>query len=157
MIGIDPGLQGAIAHVEMADGRPRVVSVWDMPTLCGSLDTAGVWRLVETLRSSQFVVERVHAFQGASSKSSFNFGQGFGRLEGLLHAADVSTHFVEPREWKRQLQIPQAKTTAARKQASRRKAAEIFSRDDCAEWWAAESKDGRWEAALLAYWGLKWT
>ena len=166
MIGIDPGVRaGAIAHVALtASGAPVVRKVWDMPTEFGAnkIDRAGLWGIFLALQCRQFVIEKQTPFAKAASKTSFAHGEGYGVLQGLLFALkeharveggeSVVEHYVDPKDWKRQLQIPSAKDRAGRKSKSRTKAAQIFTPEDC-ERWPNAGHDGRWEAALLRYWG----
>lgn len=45
------------------------------------------------------VMELIHAVFGASAKSTFNFGEIFGFLQGLFVALKIPYHLVQPKDW----------------------------------------------------------
>lgn len=161
VVGIDPGLSGAIAEIDRA--TRRVIVVHAMPTAMTAggdrvVCEVGLWRLVESLRTHLFVVEKVTCFSSKnprekiSAKSMFNFGNGFGKIEAVLEAAGVRRTYVEPTIWKRGLGIASAKTRPIRKALAIQRANQLFPGQG-EEWWPNKSDDGKAEAALIAYWG----
>ena len=92
ILGIDPGLYGALAFVELVGGTPRV-EVFDMPTTTKKVGTIHRSRIdkraladfianrVRTLRC--VVIEDVHALPKDGPVQAFNFGYGIGLLHGI--------------------------------------------------------------------------
>lgn len=109
-IGIDPGLHGAIAA--LADGEP--VGVWDMPTFRrisrSEVDGNRLTALIRSLRGGHpgawvsACVELVTPMpvqgrkQGASS--SFNFGEGSGKVKAVLESLAIPYCLATPGSWK---------------------------------------------------------
>ena len=92
VVGIDPGLNGAIAILE----DKKVLSIIDMPVMADGkknkrqLNNA---QLAEILRNNtsdddeiSVVVEQVNAMPGQGVTSMFNFGQTFGAIKGVCAA-----------------------------------------------------------------------
>ena len=89
IIGIDPGLSGAIAVLE----NNKVESIIDMPVMPEGkknkrqLNSAQLVKIIKRniLNSKEVVVvvEQVNAMPGQGVTSMFNFGQTFGAIKGL--------------------------------------------------------------------------
>ncbi len=89
IIGIDPGLNGAIVIME----NNKVLSVFDMPVMSEGkknkrqLNSAQLVRIIKenTLANDDInvVVEQVNAMPGQGVTSMFNFGQTFGAIKGV--------------------------------------------------------------------------
>lgn len=102
VIGIDPGLSGAIAVLS-----PAGPLVYDMPTMetgraATVKRTVDAHALSRLLRSAPGPVwlERVNAFPGQGVASMFSLGHSFGVAYAVAAALEMPTFFVEPREWK---------------------------------------------------------
>jgi crossover junction endodeoxyribonuclease RuvC len=153
VIGIDPGISGAIAVFE--DGvLHRLI---DMPTL--ELDSgktkkrhisaAGLATILNVFTSDadcHVVTERVTARPGQGVTSMFNFGRSTGIIEGVVAALLIPNTYVTPQTWTK------AVGRAAGKDASRMRAMELFPSK--AELFKRAKDDGRADAALIAYWYL---
>ena len=101
IIGIDPGLSGAIAILE----NKKVLKFCDMPVMSEGkknkrqLNSA---QLVNILRENinsnneeiSVVVEQVNAMPGQGVTSMFNFGQTFGAIKGVCAALSLPIYFV---------------------------------------------------------------
>ena len=48
-------------------------------------------------------MEEIHAIFGSSAKSTFSFGEIFGKLQGIIVANKISLHFVQPKIWQKQM------------------------------------------------------
>ena len=150
VIGIDPGISGAIAIFE--DGK--LDCVVDMPTLkiasgktmkshisaIGLVDILDGWSPNE----AHVVTERVHARPGQGVSSMFNFGRSTGIIEGVVAAMHFPSTYVTPAAWTK------AVDRAAGKDASRMRAMELFPAK--ADLFKRAKDDGRADAALIAYW-----
>tara|TARA_B100001121_G_scaffold282020_1_gene275111 strand:+ start:2856 stop:3347 length:492 start_codon:yes stop_codon:yes gene_type:complete len=129
IIGIDPGISGAICFFE----NGKVIDVIDMPSMAeGQKNKKQVngnqlyneinSRLIEINSDNvSVVVEQVSAMPGQGVTSMFNFGQSFGVIKGVCSAMQIPIHFVRPTKWKKYFNL--IKTS---KDASRSRAIEIF-------------------------------
>ena len=129
VIGIDPGISGAICFFEngqvseivempvMADGKKNKRQV-NGPQIYNEISK----RISEVPKKDIIVViEQVSAMPGQGVTSMFNFGQSFGVLKGICSAMQLSMHFVRPAKWKKYFGL-----IKTQKDASRTKVIEIF-------------------------------
>lgn len=154
ILGIDPGLHGAVACYEPV---MESLVIYDMPV--NEITSNGKKRLFLNAASLaaqlspasdgiEFaVLENVHSMPAQGVASSFKFGRVFGAIEGVLAALKIPVRYVEPSVWKRAYEL------TADKDASRRRASERLPAH--AALWARKKDDGRAESALLALYG--WT
>tara|TARA_B100000965_G_C19093019_1_gene541471 strand:- start:9 stop:488 length:480 start_codon:yes stop_codon:yes gene_type:complete len=127
IIGIDPGISGAISIVE----NKKILEVYDTPTMIDGkknkrqINSAQVTNIIkERLYEEKevvVVVEHVNAMPGQGVTSMFNFGQSFGVIKGICAALGLPIHFVRPTKWKKHFNL--IKTN---KDASRTKVIEIY-------------------------------
>ena len=127
IIGIDPGISGAISIVE----NKKILEVYDTPTMIDGkknkrqINSAQVTNIIkERLNSGKkvvVVVEHVNAMPGQGVTSMFNFGQSFGVIKGICAALNLPIHFVRPVKWKKHFNL--IKTN---KDASRTKVIEVY-------------------------------
>ena len=129
IIGIDPGITGAICFFEngqvkdiiempnMADGKKNKRQI-NGPQIYNEISA----RIIDFPKKDVLVViEQVSAMPGQGVTSMFNFGQSFGVIKGICSAMQLSMHFVRPVKWKKYFNL--IKTN---KDASRTKVIEIF-------------------------------
>ena len=148
IVGIDPGLKGAIVRLE----GDHLTGIWDMPTievrgknrvdpyvLRNALITAGPVDLV--------IVEEVQGVQGSGATGAFSFGYGAGILNGLLVALDRPHQYVRPQAWTKALGVSRDKGS------HRQMAMRLFPSQ--ADSFQRVMDDGRADAALLAYYGSR--
>ena len=153
VIGIDPGINGAIAIFE--DGK--LDTIHDMPTLKiasgktmkSHISAIGLVRILETStlvtdNQTHIVIEKVGAMPGQGVTSMFNFGRSAGIIEGVVAALQRPYTYVTPNVWTK------AVGRAAGKDASRMRAMELFPKR--ADLFKRAKDDGRADAALIAYW-----
>jgi len=127
ILGIDPGVSGAISVLE----NKKVIEIFDMPTMIDGkkskrqVNGAQVSNIFkERLKGDKeiiVVVEHVNAMPGQGVTSMFNFGQSFGVIKGISSALSLPIYFVRPTKWKKHFNL--IKTN---KDASRTKAIEIY-------------------------------
>jgi crossover junction endodeoxyribonuclease RuvC len=152
IIGIDPGISGAIA---VMDGN-GLFHVADMPTLevmSGKtkkrhISAAGLRDILLDYKHAHVFVERVSAMPGQGVTSMFNFGRSAGIIEGVVVALGMPYTYVSPAVWTK------AVGRAAGKDASRARAMELFPNESYM--FQRVKDDGRADAALIAYWGYKY-
>ena len=107
IIGIDPGLSGAIAVLD----DQKVKRIFDMPVMSEGkknkrqLNSALLVSLLkENINSKEdtiIVVEQVNAMPGQGVTSMFNFGQTFGAIKGISAALGLPIFFVRPAKCKK--------------------------------------------------------
>ena len=127
IIGIDPGISGAISVIE----NKKILEVYDTPTMIDGkknkrqINSAQVVNIIkERLNRDKeviVVVEHVNAMPGQGVTSMFNFGQSFGVIKGICAALGLPIHFVRPTKWKKHFNL--IKTN---KDASRTKVIEVY-------------------------------
>ena len=92
IIGIDPGISGAISVIE----NKKILEVYDTPTMIDGkknkrqINRAQVTNIIKerlnTDKEVVVVVEHVNAMPGQGVTSMFNFGQSFGVIKGICAA-----------------------------------------------------------------------
>ena len=127
VIGIDPGLSGAIAILE----DNKVLQIFDMPVMAEGkknkrqLNSAQLANIIkENTQGSEekaVVVEQVNAMPGQGVTSMFNFGQTFGAIKGICAALNLPIFFVRPTKWKKHFELINSS-----KDSSRTKAIEMY-------------------------------
>ena len=127
IIGIDPGLSGAIAILE----NNKVLNLFDIPVMSEGkknkrqLNSALLVSLLkENIKNDEEVavaVEQVNAMPGQGVTSMFNFGQTFGAIKGICAALDLPIFFVRPSKWKKHFELINSS-----KDSSRTKAIEMY-------------------------------
>lgn len=153
IIGIDPGLTGAVAFIDGEDA-----GVADMPT--GPFFKTGFVKRAVRARSLReilqglagdgervpAVIERVHAGGGQGASSVFSLGMSFGIALAAIDAVPaLELVMVEPGTWKKHFGLPRDKSASIAKAVSLWPALE--------EDFLARKKDhNRAEALLLARW-----
>ena len=98
ILGVDPGLGGAIAFYYPGFDR---IAAEDMPTVGGDVDAATLSARIAQIRPDLAIVELVASRPGQGVASMFKFGCGFGIVRGVIAAGGVPMHLVTPAKWKR--------------------------------------------------------
>lgn len=151
IIGIDPGLSGAVAVLDGA----RLVSVCDTPTIKVGKKPAYNLLAMESMigdvrAASSFDTDDIRVgleTQRAMPKqgvtSMFSLGMGYGIWIGLLVGMGLSYELVQPKAWRKTFSLKPGKG------ASLEAAARLFP---CAELRGPRGggKDGRADALLIA-------
>ena len=127
VVGIDPGLSGAIAILE----NNKVIDIFDMPVMSEGkknkrqLNSAQLVNIIKESAANDedisVVVEQVNAMPGQGVTSMFNFGQTFGAIKGVCAALDLPIFFVRPSKWKKHFELINSS-----KDASRTKVIEMY-------------------------------
>ena len=127
IIGIDPGLSGAIAVLE----NNKVLNIFDIPVMSEGkknkrqLNSAFLVNLLkENINQEEevaVVIEQVNAMPGQGVTSMFNFGQTFGALKGICAALELPIFLVRPSKWKKHFELINSS-----KDASRTKTIEMY-------------------------------
>ena len=127
IIGIDPGLSGAIAILD----DKKVLSIFEMPVMAEGkknkrqLNSAQLVNIIrENIKKNEeavVVVEQVNAMPGQGVTSMFNFGQTFGAIKGVCAALELPIFFVRPSKWKKHFELINSS-----KDSSRTKVIEMY-------------------------------
>ena len=127
IIGIDPGLSGAIAILK----DNKVLEIFDIPVMSEGkknkkqLNSAQLVNLIKenTINDEDVavVVEQVNAMPGQGVTSMFNFGQTFGAIKGVCAALKLPIFFVRPSKWKKHFELINSS-----KDSSRTKVIEMY-------------------------------
>jgi crossover junction endodeoxyribonuclease RuvC len=147
VIGIDPGLGGALALLD--NGH---LEIFDMPTIqdgtkrrvdhCQLAVILDVWAKWQGISC---VIEKVASMPGNGHAGAFTFGRAAGVVVGAVAANFIPIIEVTPQVWKR------ATRTPTDKDGARLRASEIWP--EYAALWPLKKHDGRAEAALIALYG----
>ena len=129
IIGIDPGISGAICFLK----NGTIIDAIEMPSMAEGkknkkqVNGSQIFNEI-SLRIKDFnkedikvVIEQVSAMPGQGVTSMFNFGQSFGILKGICSAMHLPVYYVRPAKWKKYFNLINSE-----KDASRTRAIEIF-------------------------------
>ena len=129
IIGIDPGIAGAICFFSNGD----VIDVIDMPTMAEGkknkkqVNGRQIFNEISSIKKKflneplNVVIEQVSAMPGQGVTSMFNFGQSFGVIKGICSAMELPIFYVRPAKWKKYFNLINSE-----KDASRTKVIEMF-------------------------------
>ena len=129
IIGIDPGISGAISFYE--DGK--ILDVIDMPSMAegkknkrqvnGAQIYNEIKKRIKIVQKGKVcvVIEQVSAMPGQGVTSMFNFGQTFGAIKGISATLKLPIFFVRPSKWKKHFELINSS-----KDASRTKVIEMY-------------------------------
>lgn len=149
VIGIDPGLTGAIAVLRegaepwvrdmpvAVHGKGFVKQAVALEALADLLEPWSYYTEVSAY------LERVNAFPGQGVGSMFSLGMSFWGAAGVLAGLGIRVKLVPPQEWKAHFRLDKDK------ERSRALAARLFPSADLAR----KKHHGRAEALLIARWG----
>lgn len=156
MLGIDPGLRGAIAALQVS---PAIhISVCSLPNLDQCV-SGKVRRRVDldatfsALRAFSVNAPDLAVFEDVQGRPNQSGGVTFGKIGGAIEMAlialELRRHPVSPQTWTRAFKIPSKKKAPG---ASQLAASRLFP--SFAHLWAKKTEHDKAEAALLAWYGL---
>jgi hypothetical protein len=150
ILGIDPGLTGAVA---VLDAAGALVALHDTPVLTlrtsrgtrQEYDVPGLVALLGPYAGLQthVMIEEAQAMPGQGTRSMFTIGLGMGVWLGILGALGLAYTRVRPGVWKRSLGL------SSDKEQARLRAMQLFPGADLRR----KRGHGRAEALLLAWYG----
>lgn len=115
-IGIDPGASGAITVIQDTGVETFQLN----PKKNTERDIADFLRSYEN--KSFAMLEQVHSMPKQGVVSTFNFGQSFGCLRGMLVALEIPFEMVRPMKW----QTYMGCRSGGNKNVTKAKAQELF-------------------------------
>ena len=149
IIGIDPGLTGAIAILNSSD--QSIIRLEDMPVIPdgrkkkvsghGLKQILGVHSRHEI---DMVYLEQVGARPGQGVVSMFSFGRSVGAVEAAVSVMGLPLTYVSPQKWKRA-----AGLLRADKDASRGRVLDLYPSADVLR----KKDNGRADAVLIARYG----
>lgn len=156
VLGIDPGLDGAVAVINHGYPLMTATQVLDTPTAKDGkhrvyLPTEMKAILVNVVggKTCCVFIERVHAMPKQGVSSSFNFGVGYGLWQGLVAGLGLPVEFVTPQAWQKEMLAGMQ----GGKDASRIRAQQLFP--EIHEQFSRKKDDGRADAILIAEFGRR--
>lgn len=149
VLGIDPGLSGALCLLRLSD---KQISLFDMPVTDGRVDPAKLAGIVEMCKMQGSIAAAVENVSSMPRQAgAFNFGRSAGVVHGVLGAMGVPMELVSPNVWKGAVGL--RKLVGETQDQNKTRARELASKLWPAN--AAEFKrirdDGRAEACLISF------
>lgn len=159
VVGIDPGLSGAIAFL----GENDELDVYDMPVekvtgvvrrktgakrgLVRQIDLGAFACIVDSRAAgvTHAAIERVNSMPGQGIATTMKLGYNFGVAAAMVAASFIPITFVRPGVWKKVFGLKAGDKTASRVCAAR-------LLPEHKRLFGLAKDDGRAEAALLALW-----
>lgn len=150
ILGIDPGLSGALCLYEIATKRVRV---FDMPTSDGRVDPTKLAQIIDqcNFQAGRHLVAAVELVSSMPRQAgAFNFGVSAGVVHGVLGALGVPFTLIQPVQWKGAMSLRRAvnETQAQNKTRARELAIKLWP--EVPGEFTRKKDDGRAEAALIA-------
>lgn len=107
VIGVDPGITGAVVVLNMDGGLEAACVCPSIPTGVGNkrdYDIDGMRRLIEPYsllagKQSRCAVELVGPMPKQGVTSMFNFGMGYGIWKGIITSHLMQMTLVKPKRW----------------------------------------------------------
>ena len=106
-IGVDPGLSGGICIINSINKK---INVYMMPTVMDNkkkrryhlIAIINILNVFVSQKDILLTLENVHTRPGEGNVSAFNFGRGFGNLEGIFTSLfRKEPNLISPQSWKK--------------------------------------------------------
>src|SRR5262245_13567051 len=151
ILGIDPGVRGGLAIVDIIDGAaPVMVACIDVPVIGSGakerVDSIAIRDLIDTHKPARALIERAQAMPKQGTSSGFKYGRAVGALEAVVALCSVPLEIVEPSVWKKHFHL-----RGRDKEGGRQQALQLFPASHAV--FARKKDHGRAEAALIALFG----
>ena len=156
VLGIDPGLDGALAMFGGAEGAaPKLLNIYQVPAVKSTGRGREIqWSVLNHDWDEKFFwtdhvyLERVMSRHGEGVASAFKFGLVYGGVRGMIAAKLLPVSLVTPGVWKRHYGIQASKSGAVLK-------AEQLFPEHAPQFRGPRGglRDGLAEAALIARYG----
>lgn len=143
-VGIDPGKNGGICFLNPAGGIEHISPMPCEKTLSGLLSCSQI--------IAHVALEKSQCFSGQGILSTFNYGIGYGKIQGILIAHQVPFTLVPPRTWQKHM-IMKTKIKQDPKKKALASANRIFKKES--SFWLPSKRhrkphDGMIDSALIA-------
>jgi hypothetical protein len=155
IVGIDPGLSGAIAMLDTTDNSLSIYAIEVTKATHGRGNQVNTPLLIDNFDmmfgdADHVWIERVQAGPKDGSSAAFKFGYVAGLLRGVVAGHNLPVSFVTPAKWKMSMGVTKDKGTAVAR------AGELFP--NYGHRFVGPRGgllDGIAEAVLLAYYGAR--
>ena len=119
IIGIDPGISGAIVLI---DDDGKFIDALPMPSIktgkASRVNAAAIVAFLSAYKSlDHCYIEQVGAMPGNGGVSMFNFGHSAGVVEGLIAGMGIPYSRITPQAWKKAYNLIGKDKDAARSRA----------------------------------------
>ena len=126
VLGVDPGVNGGLAVVEITDGAASVlIECIDIPAIGSGakerVDVAAIRNFIDRHAPIRALIERAQAMPKQGSSSGFKYGRAVGAIEATIALCSIPVEIVEPTAWKRFWKLP-----GKDKKSGRQKALQLF-------------------------------
>ena len=153
LLGVDPGIRGGLAVVEIADGAaPVLVGCADIPTVGSGaaerVDVAAIRAFVAQHKPVRALIERGQAMPRQGASSGFKYGRAIGAIEAAITLCSIPVEIIEPSMWKRHFRL-----RGKDKEGGRQRALQLFPAAH--SMFARKLDHGRAEASLIALYGTR--
>ena len=151
ILGIDPGVRGGLALVEINDGAaPQLLEAIVIPVTGVSakerVDVLAIRAWVMAHQPQHAYIERAQALPKQGASSGFKYGRATGAIEAAIACCEIPITIVEPAVWKKFHHL-----RGGDKEGARQRALQLFP---SAHALLARKRDHqRAEAALIALYG----
>ncbi len=118
-VGIDPGLDGAVAAITYGsfdNWQAGVVDLFSVPIITEKkgkgirrlYDEQGMVRLIREIHmvavdGIRVTLEKAQAMPGQGVRSMFSIGEGFGLWKGILADRELPRQIIHPRTWQQRV------------------------------------------------------
>lgn len=149
IVAIDVGLTGAVAAMSDSGVPFRIADIPVMMSGFGRkvkyhINPVGLLDLLHIMGTDVVVIERTSAMSKQGVSSMYSMGDSFGVCRAIAASLLVPVHFVEPRQWKKDMHLGKDKEQA------RARAIELFP--GMAGELARKKDHNRAESLLIAKW-----
>jgi crossover junction endodeoxyribonuclease RuvC len=152
IVGIDPGVVGGIAILEIDAEDSRVLTAIDVPTVGVKakqrIDPVGVQEFLLAHGPQHCFFGRAQAMPRQGASSGFKYGAAVGALYAVVTLCAIPITVIDPGQWKRGMKL-----RGRNKEGARQRALELFP--GAHEYFARKKDHGKAEAALLALYGAR--
>jgi len=154
VLGIDPGLSGAIAYFKLVDDELKLMGIRDMPVMENphgkgrTIDCTILAELMSPMRGDRtlVIIEKVNAMPSDGAAGAFKFGKCAMAPEALCAAYQIPLYMVAPGVWKRVAKLIKRPKAVSLARAKTRW-------PDKAWLFRLKKHEGRAEAALIGHFG----
>jgi crossover junction endodeoxyribonuclease RuvC len=156
IIGIDPGITGALALLRQTPGDVQLLDVKDMPTSSHKVNNsmkshvllpvlADILEDWAMFGKPTVFLEEVNAMPGQGVTSMFRFGHVAGAIEGVCAGLRIPVTLIRPREWQTLARVRKDPD------AGRHRASQLFPNQSAL--FARKKDHNRADAALIGFAG----
>ena len=147
IVGIDPGVTGALAFYDNDRTLSTGWLVYDMPVVGNILDASALQYWLLNHKPEHCYLEFVTSHPHDGRMGAFRLGGMFFAIRAVLSCCKIPYELVTPAKWKKYYHLGKDK------EKSRLKALELFPK--ASAMLARKSDHNRAEAMLIAYYGAK--